>query len=125
MTDLLYAPASELARIRSLGIPAEERAALFANVGRLNALYMIARAGSGHIGTTFSCLDVVSWLFLEELRTTDGDDGAEDVYFSSKGHDVPALYAVMIGTERLPFDQDHIFDGELVQHRRTITVAAN
>jgi transketolase len=102
MTDLVYAPASELARIRSLDIPAEERAAVFANVGRLNALYMIARAGSGHIGTTFSCLDIVSWLFLEELRT---NDGIEDVYFSSKGHDVPAMYAVMIGMERLPFEQ--------------------
>ena len=60
MTDLVYAPAAELARIRALAIPAVERAALFANVGRLNALYMIARAGSGHVGTTFSCLDVVS-----------------------------------------------------------------
>ncbi|MDP8921328.1 MAG: transketolase, partial [Chloroflexota bacterium] len=105
MTDLVYAPASELARIRGLAIPSEQRAAIFANVGRLNALYMIARAGSGHIGTTFSCLDVVSWLFLEELRTA--DDGTEDVYFSSKGHDVPALYAVMIGTGRLPFEQLH------------------
>src|SRR3712207_4350187 len=107
MTDLVYAPAAELARIRSLAIPAVERAALFANVGRLNALYMIARAGSGHIGTTFSCLDIVSWLFLEELRSAEQNGGAEDVYFSSKGHDVPAIYATMIGTERLPFEQLH------------------
>ena len=112
MTDLVYAPASELARVRGLAIAPEERAALFANVGRLNALYMIARAGSGHIGTTFSCLDVVSWLFLEELRTADGSHGAAsggaaDIYFSSKGHDVPALYAILIGTERLPFEQLH------------------
>jgi hypothetical protein len=29
--------------------------ALFACLARINALYMIARAGSGHIGSSFSC----------------------------------------------------------------------
>jgi len=107
MTDLVYAPAAELARVRGLDLPAEERAAIFANVSRLNALFTIAQAGSGHIGTTFSCLDIVSWLFLEELRPADEAGRGEDVYFSSKGHDVPALYAVLIGTERLPFELLH------------------
>ena len=29
------------------------------------------------------------------------------VFFSSKGHDAPGLYAVLIGLGRLPFEQIH------------------
>src|SRR5436190_5372941 len=107
MTDLVYVPAAELERIRALKVGAVERAAIFAAACRINALYMIGKAGSGHIGTTFSSLDVVAWLHLEELRIADGVDGPLDRYFSSKGHDVPALYAVLIGLGRLPFESLH------------------
>jgi transketolase len=83
-------------------------AALFATLCRINTLYMIARAGSGHIGSSFSSLDIVAWLHLHELRGLDGDrDGPRDLFFSSKGHDVPGLYAVLIGLGRLPFDSLH------------------
>ena len=33
---------------------------LFAQMARFNTLYMIARADSGHIGSSFSSLDLVS-----------------------------------------------------------------
>ena len=55
---------------------------------------MIAYAGSGHIGSSFSSLDIVSWLFLEEMEK-DATGKYRDVYFSSKGHDAPGLYAVV------------------------------
>lgn len=86
---------------RSNGSP-EARAAAFADLARFNALYMIARAGSGHIGSSFSSLDIVSWLHLEAMRGDGLPDG--DLYFSSKGHDSPGLYAVLIGLGRLPED---------------------
>lgn len=73
---------------------------------RLNALYMIARAGSGHIGSSFSSLDIVTWLYLTESRGDAYGDG-ENQYFSSKGHDAPGLYAVMLALEKLPFDMIH------------------
>lgn len=79
---------------RSNGTP-EAKAAAFADLARFNALYMIARAGSGHIGSTFSSLDIVTWLHLETMRGDGLPDG--DLYFSSKGHDSPGLYATMIG----------------------------
>ncbi len=110
MTDLVYVPAAELERIRALQVGAVERAAIFAAACRVNALYMIDKAGSGHLGTTFSSMDVVAWLHLEELRLPGDRGGPEDRhapvdrYFSSKGHDVPALYAVLIGLGRLPFE---------------------
>jgi transketolase len=79
--------------------PADRDAAVaaFATANRVNTLGMIQLAGSGHIGSSFSSLDIVSLLLSDVL----GDD---DVYFSSKGHDVPALYATLIGLGRLPFE---------------------
>jgi transketolase len=100
MTGLRYVPPAECARVTGLDADPVERAAAFADVCRLNALYMIERAGSGHPGTTFSSIDVVAWLHLEEL-------GEGDRYFSSKGHDVPGLYAVLTALGRLDFDLIH------------------
>lgn len=101
--DLAFVPRREIDRARNLNASAEERAALFADIARLNTLSMIAYAGSGHIGTSFSSLDIVSWLFLNELRGVEAG-APQDIFFSSKGHDVPALYAVMIGCGLLPED---------------------
>jgi transketolase len=68
----------------------------------------VKRAGSGHLGSTFSSLDLVAHLLWEELNVTEvGFDSPDrDVFFSSKGHDVPGLYAALnalgvIPTERL------------------------
>ena len=75
---------------------------------RLNALVAVKRAGSGHLGSTFSSLDLVAHLLWESLNVVElGFDSPDrDVFFSSKGHDVPGLYAALnalgvIPTERL------------------------
>lgn len=102
MRELYYVPKQELDRVRALQADAPARTALFADLCRINALYMIKNAGSGHIGSSFSSLDIVSWLLLNEVKEEKGD-----VYFSSKGHDVPGLYAVLTALGRLPFDQIH------------------
>ena len=82
--------------------------ALLADMCRVNALVAVKRAGSGHLGSSFSAMDIVVHLFYAELNTAEigFDDPGRDVYFSSKGHDVPGLYAVLnalgvIPTERL------------------------
>ena len=77
-----------------------EKTALFAQMARFNALYMVSRAGSGHLGSSFSSLDIVSWLYLNVLQS-------DDRYFSSKGHDSPGLYAVQTALEILPFEKIH------------------
>jgi transketolase len=108
VTSLLYVPAAEFERIRRLQGDPLQHTALFAALCRINTLYMIARAGSGHIGSSFSSLDIVSWLHLQELRGLDQDEASvQDLFFSSKGHDVPALYAVLIGLGRLPYESLH------------------
>lgn len=102
MTDLYFVPEQEFARIKAMPGAAVARTALFASLCRINALYMIKQAGSGHIGSSFSSLDIVCWLMLNEI-----DEQAGDIYFSSKGHDVPGFYAVLTGLGRLPFEQIH------------------
>lgn len=67
---------------------------------RLNTLYMIARAGSGHIGSSFSSMEIFTWLFWNELTTADR-------FFSSKGHDAPGYYAVMMSKGLLSYELMH------------------
>jgi transketolase len=98
--ELVFLGPADLERIRGLEGDPVVRAAAFADACRLNTLSMIAEAGSGHIGTSFSCMDMLAWLHLEVLT----DD---DRYFSSKGHDAPALYATLIALGRLDFDLVH------------------
>ncbi len=87
---LYYAPPEEFARVQALDAdPAPRVPRLLADLCRLNALYMVARAGSGHIGSSFSSLDIVSWLLMREMKHETDD---RDVFFSSKGHDAPGYY---------------------------------
>ena len=106
---LYYVPFTEFVRVRALPVGAVEKTALFAALCRINTLYMIARAGSGHIGSSFSSMDIMSWLQLNELRTPpEGDTAApRDIFFSSKGHDAPGLYNTFIGQGKLDFDLIH------------------
>jgi len=103
---LYYARKSEFDRIRSLPLSEAQRIAIFANLARLNTLYMIARAGSGHIGSSFSSLDIMSWIELE-ARRRDAAGNSPDLFFSSKGHDAPGLYNVLIATGQLDFEHIH------------------
>ena len=79
---LYYIPYTEFQRIRTLNLQCEQRAAIFADMCRLNALYMIARAGSGHIGSSFSSLDIISWLLLEEMCEEDISSSSNQLMIS-------------------------------------------
>ena len=93
-------PQSEFAR-------AENDLGLIADMCRANALVAVKRAGSGHLGSSFSAMDIVVHLFFEELDTAElgFDHPDRDVYFSSKGHDVPGLYAVLHALGVLPAER--------------------
>jgi transketolase len=81
--------------------------ALLADMCRVNALVAVKGAGSGHLGSSFSAIDVVVHLFYRELNTVDlgFDDPDRDIYFSSKGHDVPGQYAVLHSLGVLPAER--------------------
>jgi transketolase len=105
--ELIYATLDAVAAARGATADPLERAALLADVCRLNTLYMIMQAGSGHIGSSFSSMDLITWLWTEELVNPNSGDAGADVYFSSKGHDAPALYSLLIALGRLDFDLLH------------------
>ncbi len=109
MISLHYVPFQEFQRIKNLKCTPIQRSQIFATYCRINTLYMIKRAGSGHIGSSFSSLDIVSWLFTNELQLNHQKDPkiSADIYFSSKGHDVPGLYATLLGLGFIEFDLLH------------------
>lgn len=104
---LYYIPFAEFQRVRNASLSREKRAALVADMCRLNALYMIARAGSGHIGSSFSSMEIFTWLLTEELGNAPSPQESGDIFFSSKGHDAPGYYAVQMAMGRLPFEMIH------------------
>ena len=101
MNSLFHIKSADFQRIRDLqNLSPYDRTRIFAIMARLNTLYMIAKAGSGHIGSSFSSMDIFSWLYLNVLEEN-------DTFFSSKGHDAPGLYSVLIGLGKLPYDNIH------------------
>jgi transketolase len=103
VADLTLIPREEFERARAL-----DDLALLGDMCRANALVAIKRAGSGHLGSSFSALDLVAHLLWRELNVAElgWEHPDRDVFFSSKGHDVPGLYAALhalgvIPTERL------------------------
>src|SRR5690242_8292440 len=100
--ELRFVPISEFERLLAAKASRGARVRAFAALARINTLGMIAGAWSGHIGTSFSSLEIMSWLFLNEMRDLEKGDEACDIFFSSKGHDAPALYPVLIGMGLLP-----------------------
>jgi transketolase len=92
MAELTLIPREEFERARPL-----DDLALLADMCRANALVAVKRAGSGHLGSSFSALDIVVHLLWRELNVAElgWDHPDRDVFFSSKGHDVPGLYAAL------------------------------
>ncbi|MDQ2968147.1 MAG: 1-deoxy-D-xylulose-5-phosphate synthase [Actinomycetota bacterium] len=92
MADLTLIPRGEFERVRE-----REDLGLIADMCRANALVAVKRAGSGHLGSSFSALDIVVHLLWRELNVAElgWDHPDRDVFFSSKGHDVPGLYAAL------------------------------
>jgi len=80
---------------------------LIADMCRANALVAVKRAGSGHLGSSFSALDIVVHLLWRELNVVElgWDHPDRDVFFSSKGHDVPGLYAALHALGVIPTDR--------------------
>jgi len=104
MPALHLIPQSDFNRVRAAEIAEDERLGLLADMCRLNALVAVKRAGSGHLGSTFSSLDLFVHLLCKRLNTAElgWEDPDRDVFFSSKGHDVPGLYAVLYALGALP-----------------------
>ncbi len=108
MIELRLILAEEFERVRAAAPPEDETLSALADMCRINALTAVKRAGSGHLGSSFSALDIFVHLLFAELDVArlGWEHPDRDVFFSSKGHDVPGYYAVLhalrvVSTERL------------------------
>ena len=106
MLEIKLIPIEEVQRIQKADIDKFKKLALLADICRANALATVKRAGSGHLGSSFSSLDVVAFLYYSEMNTAElgVDHPDRDIYFSSKGHDVPGHYAVLFSLGLIPRD---------------------
>jgi transketolase len=65
---------------------------------RISILEMITQAKSGHPGGSLSAIDLITALFFHEMKGAEPrliDDLNRDRFILSKGHAVPALYAIL------------------------------
>jgi len=97
MAEIKIIPTEEFSRIWAAPLPKEKRLALIADMCRANTLVSIKKAGSGHLGSSLSSLDIVTMLYYSEMNTISlgKENPNRDIYFSSKGHDVPGHYSVL------------------------------
>ncbi|HKY41598.1 MAG TPA: transketolase C-terminal domain-containing protein [Pyrinomonadaceae bacterium] len=104
MIEIKLIEVSEYERVRASSIGTFDKLALLANMSRANTLASVKRAGSGHLGSSFSAMDIVTLLYYKEMNTVSAgiESRDRDVYFSSKGHDVPGQYAVLFSLGILP-----------------------
>jgi len=72
------------------------------NILRINALGMIQAAGSGHPGTSLSVMDILLGAHFKKINNE--LLGKKSLLFSSKGHDAPAIYSLLIATSKLSED---------------------
>ena len=107
MPEIRIIPQPEFERVRRAQADGRRKLALIADMCRANALASVKLAGSGHLGSSFSSLDIVTALYYAEMNLL--EQGVQspdrDIYFSSKGHDAPGLYAVLYSLGLLPEDQ--------------------
>ena len=107
MVDVKLIPVAEFSRVRQAAVDQYAKLALLADMCRANTIASVKRAGSGHLGSSFSALDIVTMLYYDEMNTAavGVESSDRDVYFSSKGHDVPGQYAVLFSLGILPQEQ--------------------
>ncbi|MFC1742862.1 transketolase [Candidatus Riflebacteria bacterium] len=74
-----------------------EQLGSIANKLRQDIVRMLHKSGSGHPGGSLSAIDIITYLYYQQLKRTRENSLAIDRhrFVLSKGHGVPALYAVL------------------------------
>lgn len=88
---------------------------------RRRILEMICRTRGPHLGSSFSCVELLVGLYFHALKTSpeDAENPRRDRFIFSKGHASPALYAVLFERgflSRKDIDGFAVNGGSLQQH---------
>jgi transketolase len=110
---ITFIPHSEFERILNADMEKFERLQIIGDMCRLNIISAIKKAGSGHIGSSLSSMDIFVFLYFYEMNTLKMgfDNPDRDIFFSSKGHDAPGQYSALMAAGIITFDK-------LIQLRR-------
>ncbi|MBN1447384.1 MAG: transketolase [Bacteroidetes bacterium] len=87
-----------------ISLPALQRAA---NEMRTDIIRMLHAAGSGHPGGSLSLIDLLTVVMFRHVKRTaeNADDPDRNRFVLSKGHGVPALYAVLARAGVIPHEE--------------------
>ena len=85
----------------------EKKLRLKANQLRVEVLNMIYEAQTGHLGGSFSAVEILTVLYYHILRRNSKDSSSdiEDRFILSKGHAAPILYAILADLEYFPREE--------------------
>lgn len=94
---------------------------LIAAKARLLGLDMVYRAQSGHLGGSFSSVDILTVLYFRVLRINpeEPENPDRDRFILSKGHCTPALYPILALRGYFPEEELKLFrsiDGDMSGH---------
>ena len=94
---MIIVPYNIFKKIKESKIDKFKKAELISLFCRINTLTMVKIAGSGHLGTSMSALDIFVWIkhFQFPNKIKDLKSKNRNIFFSSKGHDAPGLYSVL------------------------------
>lgn len=84
-----------------------ERLETISDMCRFNALSAVKLAGSGHLGSSLSSMELFVWLYFHHMNVVElgVDHPDRDIFFSSKGHDCPGMYSVLMARGILPYEK--------------------
>ena len=82
---------------------------------RINAVNMVSRGGSSHIGAVLSCVDILAVLYsnIMNYRTANPNWEKRDRFILSKGHAGAGVYATLASHGFFPIEKlkDHYING--------------
>lgn len=104
MVEIKLIPVEEFRRVQNVMLDGNAELSLLADMCRANALAVVKRAGSGHLGSSLSSMDIIVHFYYKvmNLQVVGIDSPERDIFFSSKGHDVPASYSVLYSLGIIP-----------------------
>ncbi len=107
MLKISFVPFSEFTRVKNSDVEKFEKLRIISEMCRINALSAVKKAGSGHLGSSLSSMDINVMLYMSEMNIHEVgiDSGDRDIYFSSKGHDCPGQYSVLFAAGILSFEK--------------------
>lgn len=80
---------------------------IIAELIRYNTLLSVARAGTGHLGTSLSIVELLTEIYFRSFNFSPQTlkSNGRDIFILSKGHAAPSLYSTLAAKGYIPIDK--------------------